>query len=58
MLAACHPEDLRAAKAHGLRTAYIERPYEHGQEARRPQVEKGEFDVFATDIVDLARQLS
>ena len=58
MLAACHPEDLRAAKQHGLRTAYIERPHEHGQEARSPQVEQGEFDIVATDIVDLARQLS
>ena len=58
MLAACHPEDLRAAKVHGLRTAYVERAHEHGQEARRPQVEKGEFDIVATDIVDLARQMS
>ena len=58
MLAACHPEDLRSAKALGLRTAYVERPHEHGQDARWPQVEKGEFDLVATDIVDLARQLS
>ena len=58
MLAACHPEDLRAAKALGLRTAYVERPHEHGAEARWPQVEKGEFDFTATDIVDLAGQLS
>ena len=58
MLAACHPEDLRAAKQHGLRTAYVERPHEHGQEARRPRVEKGEFDLVAHDIVDLARQMA
>lgn len=58
MLAACHPEDLRAAKQHGLRTAYVERPHEFGEEARWPKVEKGEFDVVATDIADLARQMS
>ena len=58
MLAACHPEDLRAARQHGLRTAYIERPHEHGEKARWPEVEKGEFDIVATDIVDLARQMS
>lgn len=57
MLAACHPEDLRAARQHGLRTAYITRPHEHGRQARLPVVEEGEFDFFADDIVDLARQM-
>jgi len=57
MLAACHPEDLRAARQHGLRTAYITRPHEHGKQARLPKVEEGEFDVVANDMVDLARQL-
>ncbi|MET0963301.1 MAG: haloacid dehalogenase type II [Noviherbaspirillum sp.] len=58
MLAACHPEDLRAARHLGLRTAYVERPHEHGQQARLPEVEDGEFDIMATDIADLARQMA
>nr|WP_217344595.1 haloacid dehalogenase type II [Noviherbaspirillum sp. L7-7A]MBV0878758.1 haloacid dehalogenase type II [Noviherbaspirillum sp. L7-7A] len=57
MLAACHPEDLRAAREHGLRTAYITRAHEHGKEARLPRVAEGEFDLRANDIVDLARQM-
>lgn len=58
MLAACHPEDLRAARHLGLRTAYVERAHEHGQTARLPKVEDGEFDIMATDIADLARQMA
>ena len=58
MLAACHPEDLRAARQHGLRTAYVERPHENGAKAWLPRVEEGEFDFVATDIADLARQLA
>ena len=58
MLAACHPEDLRAARHLGLRTGYVERAHEHGERARLPDVEDGEFDFVATDIVDLARQMA
>lgn len=58
MLAACHPEDLRAARQHGLRTAYITRPHEHGRQARLPKVAQGEFDFVADDMIDLARQLT
>jgi 2-haloacid dehalogenase len=57
MLAACHPEDLRAARQYGLRTAYITRPHEHGKQARLPRVAEGEFDFFAKDMIGLARQL-
>jgi 2-haloacid dehalogenase len=58
MLAACHPEDLRAARHLGLRTAYVERAHEHGEKAGLPEVEDGEFDFVATDIVHLARQMA
>ncbi|MGV0801850.1 HAD family hydrolase, partial [Mycolicibacterium elephantis] len=57
MLVAAHPADLRAARSAGLSTAYVSRPLERGP--RRPQrrVEDGEFDVTATDFLDLADKL-
>ena len=57
MLVGTHPGDLRAAQACGLRTGYVPRPAEHGAGHPLPAVTDGEFDVFARDFVDLARQL-
>lgn len=57
MLVACHPSDLRAARASGLRTGYVVRPLEHGPGHPLPQVADGEFDFVAPDFEDLARQL-
>ena len=55
MLVAAHPSDLRAARAAGLRTAYVDRPLEWGQAGRyRVAFERSEFDVTATDLVELA----
>ncbi|CAA9554010.1 MAG: hypothetical protein AVDCRST_MAG88-965 [uncultured Thermomicrobiales bacterium] len=58
MMVAAHPDDLRAARAAGLRTAYVPRPLEHGPDA--PPGEQGElsaFDLVAIDFVELAQQL-
>jgi len=55
MLVAAHPSDLSAARAAGLRTAFVARPLEHGPPARAARV--AEFDVMATDFLDLAEQL-
>jgi len=57
MLVAAHPSDLRAARDAGLMTAYVTRPLERGPGRRPPTVEDGEFDVTATDFVDLAEKL-
>ena len=57
MLVAAHPSDLRSARAAGLMTAFVARPLERGPGRRLPKVEDGEFDVEATDFIDLARQL-
>lgn len=57
MLVACHPSDLRAARACGLRTGYVLRPLERGAGRRLPDIADGEFDVVAQDFIDLARQL-
>jgi 2-haloacid dehalogenase len=57
MLVAAHPEDLRAARANGLRTAYVRRPLEHGRGGLLPAVQPGEFEFAADDIGQLADML-
>ena len=57
MLVACHPADLRAAAACGLRTAYVPRPLERGPGGAMEPCAAGEFDLVAADFVDLAAQL-
>jgi len=61
LMAAAHKDDLRAAKAVGCRTAYIERPFEFGttpQAIERKDLSADPaFDYHARDIQDLAAQL-
>jgi 2-haloacid dehalogenase len=57
MLVAAHPGDLRAARAAGLKTGYVARPLEYGPGGRAHSVDDGEFDVIATDFLNLADQL-
>jgi 2-haloacid dehalogenase len=58
MMVAAHPHDLRAAKAAGLKTAYVMRPLEFGRDGKRyPPEPEGAFDFVATDFLDLAAQL-
>jgi 2-haloacid dehalogenase len=57
MMVAAHPDDLRAARAQGLRTAYVKRPLEAGPDTPAPRFDDGEFDIVAADFVDMARQL-
>jgi 2-haloacid dehalogenase len=57
MMVAAHKNDLRAAKACGLKTAFVRRPKEHGPNVRVDLATDRAFDVNADDFVDLARQL-
>jgi 2-haloacid dehalogenase len=57
MLVACHPADLRAARASGLRTAYVSRPHEHGPGTVEPAWTPGEFELVAEDFEQLAELL-
>ncbi|KUH85711.1 MULTISPECIES: haloacid dehalogenase type II [unclassified Mycobacterium] len=58
MLVAAHTSDLRGAKRAGLMTAWVDRPLEYGAGRRRPsKIGDGEFDVMATDFLDLATKL-
>lgn len=56
MMVAAHADDLRAARACGLRTAYVHRPLEFGPGRAAALPAPGEFDVVADDFIDLARQ--
>jgi 2-haloacid dehalogenase len=57
MLVATHPSDLRSAAEAGLRTGYVHRALERGAENPKVPPAKDEFDLFATDFLDLAAQL-
>ena len=57
MMVACHPSDLRAAAACGLRTAYVPRPLERGLGGTMEACIEGEFDVVAQDFIELAGQI-
>lgn len=56
MMVAAHKGDLRAAGRAGLRTAFVPRPRERPNRQIDLSVD-GEFDVSATDFVDLASKL-
>jgi len=57
MLVAAHPGDLKAARAAGLRTAFVAPPVGARPRAGAHRIDSDEFDVVATDFVDLAEQL-
>jgi 2-haloacid dehalogenase len=54
MLAAAHHDDLAAARACGLRTAYIERPHEFGKAQRKDVSPQPDNTLHARDIGALA----
>ena len=57
MMVAAHKSDLRAAKASGLKTAFVRRAREHGPNVRVDVSAERAFDVNADDFLDLARQM-
>jgi 2-haloacid dehalogenase len=57
MMVAAHNGDLAAASAAGLRTAFVPRPSEHGPGQARDVKPARDWDVVASDFVDLASRL-
>jgi 2-haloacid dehalogenase len=57
MMVAAHLGDLRAAKAGGLRTAFVARPLEYGPDGKPDLKGDASVDVSAKDFNDLAAQL-
>jgi 2-haloacid dehalogenase len=57
MMVAAHLRDLRAAKAAGLRTAFVARPLEYGPNGKPDLEPDASVDVSAKDFNDLAARL-
>ncbi len=57
MLVATHQDDLAAARACGLQTAYVERPLEHGGGHGKDDTPNPANTLHARDLLHLARQL-
>jgi 2-haloacid dehalogenase len=58
MLVAAHHDDLAAARACGLRTAYVERPFEFGRDQPKDVAPRAENELHSRDLLDLAEQLA
>lgn len=58
MMVAAHNGDLAAARAAGLKTAFLPRPEEHGPGQVTDLAPSEDWDVIAADLVDLARQMA
>jgi 2-haloacid dehalogenase len=58
MLAAAHNADLAGARSAGLATAFIARPEEGGPGKAADLAATSDWDLIATSITDLARQLT
>ena len=57
MMVAAHNYDLRAARAEGMRTAFIPRPTEYGPGQTTDLTPDDTWDVIAKDVEDLAAAL-
>ncbi len=57
MMVAAHNYDLRAARAEGMRTAFVPRPMEYGPAQTTDLVPEEDWDVIATDLEDLAGRM-
>jgi 2-haloacid dehalogenase len=57
MMVAAHVGDLNAARACGLRTAFVLRPNEYGPEGKADTAAGEHFDVTVVDLRDLAQKL-
>ena len=57
LMTAAHKDDLKAARAQGLKTAFVSRPLEHGPGREVDTSPENWIDVFANDIEDLALKM-
>jgi 2-haloacid dehalogenase len=57
MMTAAHRGDLDAARGFGLRTGFIHRPNEYGPTRRADTAKQADFDVVASDMLDLASKM-
>jgi 2-haloacid dehalogenase len=58
MLVAAHNNDLLAAKSYGLKTAFVVRATEYGENQDFDLKAENEIDLSATDFIDLSYKLT
>ncbi len=58
MMVAAHKDDLRAAQACGLATAFVRRPREKGPQAKLDIAPDPGFDFNARNFIDLAKRMA
>lgn len=58
LMVACHNNDLVAARACGLKTAFFARPHEHGEQPNADAAASSDWDFVAEDALDLAEKLT
>jgi 2-haloacid dehalogenase len=58
MMTAAHRGDLEAARGFGLRTGFIHRPNEYGPTRRADTAKQGDFDVVASNLLDLSSKMT
>jgi len=57
MMAAAHNDDLEHARSHGMATAYINRPYEYGEDQTRDFQADSDWDIIGETVEDVARAM-
>ncbi|WP_419907821.1 haloacid dehalogenase type II [Hoeflea sp.] len=57
MMTAAHNDDLAAARGHGMRTAYINRPYEYGIDQSADFEASEDWDIVTDSVTGLADAL-
>ncbi|MEM7745353.1 MAG: haloacid dehalogenase type II [Pseudomonadota bacterium] len=58
MMCAAHNDDLEAAASHGMRTAYVNRPYEYGPDQKADFEATGPWDIVTDRIEGIADALA
>lgn len=58
LMVACHKYDLYAAKAFGMRTAFISRPWELGPNSKSDTAPDSQFDLNVDSFITLADKLA
>ena len=57
MMCAAHNDDLEAARSHGMRTAYVNRPYEYGLDQTKDFEADSDWDIVTDSIGGIADAL-
>jgi 2-haloacid dehalogenase len=57
MLCAAHNDDLKAARACGLATAFVPRPTEYGPHQAKDKTPEADWDIVARDFVEFATRM-